>query len=104
MCQGTSAVLTTRDSVLPRLTTILVAPVTTRIREIPTELSKPSTVAVRQPPRPSTFIEHPANPDVHALGERLHVAKQQVAVVIHGHGDRRVAEVALHIGRAGPLG
>ena len=29
----------TRDSVLPRLTTILVAPVTTRIRSIPTEVS-----------------------------------------------------------------
>jgi mRNA interferase MazF len=28
----------TRDSVLPRLTTVLVAPVTTRIRTIPTEV------------------------------------------------------------------
>jgi mRNA interferase MazF len=31
-------VVLTRNSVLPRLTTILVAPVTTRIRGIPTEL------------------------------------------------------------------
>lgn len=31
-------VVLTRDSVLPRLTTILVAPVTTRIRSIPTEV------------------------------------------------------------------
>jgi len=31
-------VVLTRDSVLPRLTTILVAPVTTRVRRIPTEL------------------------------------------------------------------
>ena len=31
-------VVLTRDSVLPRLTTILVAPVTTRIRNIPTEV------------------------------------------------------------------
>lgn len=31
-------VVLTRSSVLPRLTTILVAPVTTRVREIPTEL------------------------------------------------------------------
>jgi mRNA interferase MazF len=31
-------VVVTRNSVLPRLTTILVAPVTTRIRQIPTEL------------------------------------------------------------------
>ena len=31
-------VVLTRDSVLPRLTTILVAPVTTRVRGIPTEL------------------------------------------------------------------
>ena len=31
-------VVLTRDSVLPRLTTILVAPVTTRVRQIPTEL------------------------------------------------------------------
>lgn len=31
-------VVLTRNSVLPRLTTILVAPVTTRIRQIPTEL------------------------------------------------------------------
>jgi mRNA interferase MazF len=31
-------VVLTRDSVLPRLTTILVAPVTTRIRAIPTEV------------------------------------------------------------------
>ncbi len=28
----------TRDSVLPRLTTILVAPITTRVRQIPTEV------------------------------------------------------------------
>ncbi|MHB8189916.1 MAG: type II toxin-antitoxin system PemK/MazF family toxin [Ferrimicrobium sp.] len=32
-------VVLTRDSVLPRLTTILVAPVTTRIRSIPTEVT-----------------------------------------------------------------
>ena len=32
-------VILTRDSVLPRLTTILVAPVTTRIRNIPTEVT-----------------------------------------------------------------
>ncbi len=32
-------VVLTRSSVLPRLTTILVAPVTTRVREIPTEVS-----------------------------------------------------------------
>jgi mRNA interferase MazF len=32
-------VVLTRDSVLPRLTTILVAPVTTRTRGIPTEVS-----------------------------------------------------------------
>jgi mRNA interferase MazF len=32
-------VVLTRDSVLPRLTTILVAPVTTRIRSIPTEVA-----------------------------------------------------------------
>ena len=32
-------VVLTRDSVLPRLTTILVAPVTTRVRRIPTELA-----------------------------------------------------------------
>ena len=31
-------VVLTRDSVLPRLTTILVAPVTTRVRNIPTEV------------------------------------------------------------------
>lgn len=31
-------VVLTRNSVLPRLTTILVAPVTTRIRSIPTEV------------------------------------------------------------------
>lgn len=31
-------VVVTRSSVLPRLTTILVAPVTTRVREIPTEV------------------------------------------------------------------
>ena len=31
-------VVLTRSSVLPRLTTILVAPVTTRVREIPTEV------------------------------------------------------------------
>ncbi len=31
-------VVLTRDSVLPHLTTILVAPVTTRIRSIPTEV------------------------------------------------------------------
>jgi mRNA interferase MazF len=31
-------VILTRDSVLPRLTTVLVAPVTTRIRDIPTEV------------------------------------------------------------------
>lgn len=31
-------VVLTRDSVLPRLTTILVAPVTTRVRHIPTEV------------------------------------------------------------------
>jgi mRNA interferase MazF len=31
-------VVLTRNSVLPRLTTILVAPVTTRIRQIPSEL------------------------------------------------------------------
>lgn len=31
-------VILTRDSVLPRLTTILVAPVTTRARDIPTEV------------------------------------------------------------------
>ncbi|HVW31493.1 MAG TPA: type II toxin-antitoxin system PemK/MazF family toxin [Acidimicrobiia bacterium] len=31
-------VVLTRNSVLPRLTTILVAPVTTRVREIPTEV------------------------------------------------------------------
>lgn len=31
-------VVLTRDSVLPRLATILVAPVTTRIRSIPTEV------------------------------------------------------------------
>lgn len=31
-------VVLTRDSVLPRLTTILVAPVTTRVRDIPTEV------------------------------------------------------------------
>jgi mRNA interferase MazF len=31
-------VVLTRNSVLPRLTTILVAPVTTRIRQIPTEV------------------------------------------------------------------
>lgn len=31
-------VVLTRDSVLPRLTTILVAPVTTRIRSVPTEV------------------------------------------------------------------
>jgi mRNA interferase MazF len=31
-------VVLTRSSVLPRLTTILVAPVTTRVREIPTEI------------------------------------------------------------------
>ena len=31
-------VVLTRDSVLPRLTTVLVAPVTTRVRRIPTEL------------------------------------------------------------------
>ena len=31
-------VVLTRNSVLPRLTTILVAPVTTRIRNIPTEV------------------------------------------------------------------
>lgn len=31
-------VVLTRDSILPRLTTILVAPVTTRIRSIPTEV------------------------------------------------------------------
>lgn len=31
-------VVLTRDSVLPRLTTILVAPVTTRVRGIPTEV------------------------------------------------------------------
>jgi mRNA interferase MazF len=31
-------VVLTRTSVLPRLTTILVAPVTTRVREIPTEV------------------------------------------------------------------
>jgi mRNA interferase MazF len=31
-------VVLTRDSVLPRLNTILVAPVTTRIRRIPTEV------------------------------------------------------------------
>jgi len=31
-------VVLTRDSALPRLTTILVAPVTTRIRSIPTEV------------------------------------------------------------------
>lgn len=32
-------VVLTRDSVLPHLTTILVAPVTTRVRDIPTEVS-----------------------------------------------------------------
>jgi mRNA interferase MazF len=32
-------VVLTRTSVLPRLTTILVAPVTTRVRQIPTEVS-----------------------------------------------------------------
>jgi len=32
-------VVLSRNSVLPRLTTILVAPVTTRIRSIPTEVS-----------------------------------------------------------------
>jgi mRNA interferase MazF len=32
-------VVLTRDAVLPRLTTILVAPVTTRIRNIPTEVA-----------------------------------------------------------------
>ena len=32
-------VVLTRTSVLPRLTTILVAPVTTRVRHIPTEVS-----------------------------------------------------------------
>jgi mRNA interferase MazF len=31
-------VVLTRDSVLPRLTTVLVAPVTTRIRNVPTEV------------------------------------------------------------------
>lgn len=31
-------VVLTRDSVLPRLSTILVAPVTTRVRSIPTEV------------------------------------------------------------------
>ena len=31
-------VVLTRNSVLPRLTTILVAPVTTRVRDIPTEV------------------------------------------------------------------
>jgi mRNA interferase MazF len=31
-------VVLTRSSVLPRLTTILVAPVTTRVRQIPTEI------------------------------------------------------------------
>ena len=31
-------VVLTRSSILPRLTTILVAPVTTRVREIPTEV------------------------------------------------------------------
>jgi mRNA interferase MazF len=31
-------VVVTRDSVMPRLTTVLVAPVTTRIRDIPTEV------------------------------------------------------------------
>lgn len=31
-------VVLTRDSVLPRLRTILVAPVTTRVRDIPTEV------------------------------------------------------------------
>lgn len=31
-------VVLTRSSVLPRLTTVLVAPVTTRVREIPTEV------------------------------------------------------------------
>lgn len=32
-------VILTRNSVLPRLTTILVAPVTTRVRQIPTEVA-----------------------------------------------------------------
>ena len=42
-------VVLTRTSVLPRLTTILVAPVTTRIREIPTEVPLGPTQGLGRP-------------------------------------------------------
>ncbi|MGH3849893.1 MAG: type II toxin-antitoxin system PemK/MazF family toxin, partial [Pseudonocardiaceae bacterium] len=42
-------VVLTRDSVLPRLRTILVAPVTTRIREIPTEVPLGATHGLARP-------------------------------------------------------
>jgi len=42
-------VVLTRNSVLPRLTTILVAPVTTRVRGIPTELTLDASHGLPRP-------------------------------------------------------
>jgi mRNA interferase MazF len=42
-------VILTRDSVLPRLSTILVAPVTTRVRAIPTEIPLGPTHGLAKP-------------------------------------------------------
>lgn len=62
-------VVLTRDSVLPRLTTILVAPVTTMVRGIPTELPLDRAHGLPRPcvanfdnvtPLPKTALAHRA--------------------------------------------
>ena len=77
-------VVLTRDSVLPRLTTILVAPVTTRVRSIPTE------VPVTGLPRACV-----ANLD------NIHVvAKQQIGARAGVLAARREVEVKRALGYA----